>query len=429
MRILGLSRRHRRRDTAEQPSEMLGVIERGPILTLLGANAISQVGNMMVQAVAIPWFVLETTGSPVKTGLTGAALAVGAVVPSVLGGPLVDRMGFKQSSVVADVASAAAMAAIPLLHWAGALEFWQLLLLVFLLASFNAQGDTARLALVPGLAGRAAMPIERANAADRAIARFGQLLGPLLGGLLVALIGASNVLFIDAATFMFSAALVGFGIPTTRRPEQPAAGYRTELLEGVRFLRGDRPLLAMAFLPTVGNFLDVPLVTVVLPVYAMLLFGSATSLGFVVGTFAAGAILGTLLFGAFGTHLPRRVTYLLSFAAAAVLIYGALAARPPLVLVAIAAGLGGLAAGPINPIFLTVMQERTPPQMLGRASGAFNGLVQAGIPFGAALAGFAIEAAGLTQTILTMGSVYLIVIVAMALSSSLRRIDERPFVS
>jgi MFS family permease len=90
------------------------VADRTPIFALLGANAISQVGNMMT-TVAVPWFVLQTTGSAAKTGLTAAAIGVGPVLPSILVGPLVDRLGFKRTSVLADLASGATVAAIPLL--------------------------------------------------------------------------------------------------------------------------------------------------------------------------------------------------------------------------------------------------------------------------------------------------------------------------
>ena len=81
------------------------VADRTPIFALFGANAVSQVGNMMIM-VAVPWFVLETTGSAARVGLTGAAIGVGAILAAVLGGPLVDRLGFRRASVFADLACA-----------------------------------------------------------------------------------------------------------------------------------------------------------------------------------------------------------------------------------------------------------------------------------------------------------------------------------
>jgi hypothetical protein len=74
------------------------------------------------------------------------------------------------------------------LYRAGILRFWQLLVLVFPLSSINTLGDSARFALIPALARRAAMAIERANAVDPAIARLAQIVGPLLAGVLITLL-------------------------------------------------------------------------------------------------------------------------------------------------------------------------------------------------------------------------------------------------
>ncbi len=104
------------------------VADRTPIFAVLGANAVSQVGDMMV-AVAMFCFVLETTGSAAKTGLTGAARGLRA---AILGGPLVDRLGFKRASVLGDLASGATVAAIPS-SW----RRWRAVLCTILAADFR----------------------------------------------------------------------------------------------------------------------------------------------------------------------------------------------------------------------------------------------------------------------------------------------------
>jgi MFS family permease len=73
-----------------------------------------------------------------------------------VGGPVVDRIGFKQASIVVDLAGALTVASIPLLYHTTGLSFWQLLVLVFLGGFLDAPGHTARQSLVPDLAGRAA---------------------------------------------------------------------------------------------------------------------------------------------------------------------------------------------------------------------------------------------------------------------------------
>ena len=403
--------------------------DRGPFLALMAANAGTQVGHMMT-AVAVPWLVLETTRSAAQVGVVGATIAIGAVAPALLGGPLVDRLGLRRTSVAADLVCGLTVASIPVLQLLGGLQFWQLLILVLILSGFNAQGDTARFALIPGLASRAHMSLERSNATDRAVARAGQLAGPLSAGLLIPIIGPANVLFVDAAAFAVSAILVGFRIPAiapmpgTGSP-QTKRNYRADLSEGLRFVRGDRLILSVIVLCLIGNFFDLPLLTVVLPVYAKEVFGSPQSLGLMLASVAAGTLAGTILFGAVGRRLPRRRLLLLGWLFAILITYGALVARLPLPAIVLAGLLGGLVAGPINPILETLLQEHTPPHLMGRVFGAFLAFAQAGIPIGAAVAGLAIERVGLIAVIATAGVIYVLVLVLMFFNPALRRVDAR----
>jgi MFS family permease len=411
-----------RRDVAQAPAD------RRPVYALLVAEGISQLGNMMT-IVAGPWFVLQTTGSAAKTGLVSAALALGLVVP-ILGGPLVDRLGFRRGSVLSDLVSGATVASIPALHLAGLLEYWHIVVIVFILSSVNSQGDTARLALVPALARRAHMPVERVNALDRAIVRFGFVLGPLLGGVMIAVMGAANVLFVDAGTFSISALLVAAGVPRSvdareQRPVEGGRRYFSELADGLRFVRSKTFLLWMILVATVGNFFDRPLLTVVAPVYAKDVYGSPASFGALVGSFGAGAFVGSLLFGSVGRTWPRRRMFLSCYLVGAGLIYGTLALSPPLAVVIVAAIAAGLAFGPVNPIFATVTQENTPPHLLGRVFGALTAIAQAAIPIGAVLAGIAVQRAGLIPTIVGMGVIYVVVTIGMFFNPALRGMDVR----
>ena len=403
--------------------------DRRPIIALFASNAVSQIGNMMT-AVAVPWFVLETTGSAAQTGLAGAAVAGGAVVSAILGGPLVDRFGFRRASVTGDLLAGAAILIIPLLHIADLLEIWHLLLLAFTMSSLNAQGDTAKFALVPLLSVRGGMALERANATDRGIARLGQVIGPVLAGFLIAVIGAANVLFFQAATFVVSATLIALFVPATaalaaRAPATERRSYLSELLEGLTFVRRNRLILSMILVATVGNFLDVPLVSVVIPVYAKTVFESPSALGAILAALGGGALVGTVLFGVLGPRLPRRVTFLTAWILAPLLVYGALVISPPLAVLVVAAAIAGVLAGPINPLLVTVIQENVPRELAGRVFGSLNALAQAGIPFGAAVVGLVIEGAGLIETIAGMGLIYLAMTVSMLFNPALRQMDRR----
>ena len=181
---------------------------RLPLFALLAANAVSMVGNVLA-TVAIPWFVLETSGSAAKTGLVGFFTILPVVLAGLLGGELIDRLGYRRTSILADLASGASVALIPLLHATLGLQFWNLIILVFLGALLDAPGGTARSALVPDLAAQAGMPIERASSAAQVIERGSRLVGAPLAGVLIGVMGTANVLWLDAVSFLVSAPLVG----------------------------------------------------------------------------------------------------------------------------------------------------------------------------------------------------------------------------
>ena len=397
--------------------------ERVPIFALLSANTVSMTGNMMT-AVAVPWFVLQTTGSAAKMGITGAAIGTGTVLAAFFGGPLVDRLGFKRASVVADVASGATVALIPLLHLAGVLAFWQLLVLVFLGALLDVPGATARMSLLPDLARRAGTPLERANSAGESIQALSMLVGPPLAGVLIALLEPSRVLWVDAATFAVSAALVALAVPAgAREPSEPSS-YLADLREGLRFIRGSAVLVSMLLTFAIVNFLAGPLFTVILPVYARANFGEALDLGLLVGGFGFGSLLGAVLFGVAGRKLPRRATFVGSFLLAGLPMW-ALAAQPSLPVSVALLVTVGVMAGPINPIAITVIQEATPAGMLGRVTGLAIGASLMAAPLGMLAAGGALEWLGVRGTLLAMAAGFTAVSVALLFTPALRALDRR----
>ncbi|HEX5165061.1 MAG TPA: hypothetical protein VFV93_06675, partial [Thermomicrobiales bacterium] len=96
--------------------------QRVPLLATIAADTISRTGNLLT-AIAIPWFVLETTGSPARTGVAVFAGALPVVISLFFGGTLVDRLPYRRVSVVADLASGVSVLLIPFLHAFGLLSF------------------------------------------------------------------------------------------------------------------------------------------------------------------------------------------------------------------------------------------------------------------------------------------------------------------
>ena len=397
---------------------------RAPFYAVLGANAISMNGNALAQ-LAIPWFVLATTGSAAKTGLTAFCGLLPLILAGFFGGALVDRLGHQRASVIADLASAVAVALVPLLHWLGLLTFPLLLVLVFLGALLDAPGATARAALVPDLIVLGRLRPERANTAHEVIESGSQFAGPILAGLLIAALGPSVVLACNAASFVISAALVGGVVPRAIRPaaEAPPEHPLIELVAGLRFVLRDPPIRSIFVSAAVISALFSPLVAVVLPYYIKTTYESATGLGLIIGAFGGGGVLGAIAYAAWAHRLPRRATFVGGVCA----ICGgfiALALLPPLPLMVAAFFLAGLLAGPNGPLIPTILQERTPPDLRGRVFGATTAITYTGGPLGVLVAGVLLEPIGVQPVLIGTATIFTAVAAALALDPGLRVLDR-----
>lgn len=375
---------------------------RRPLYSMLAAGVVSQVGNSL-SYIVIPWFVLQLTGSAAMMGITAAIGIIPMIIAGFFGGALVDRVGYKRMSVISDIASSVAVALIPLLHLTIGLEFWQLLALVFLGAILDSPGSTARFSLFPDLAHMAGMRLERANSILAVSRRMSSLFAAPLGGLLIVVIGSSNVLWINAASFLVSAALIA-AVPSKAVVKEERESYIGELLEGLRFVRNDRLILWMLVVFSTGGFIAEPLYTVVFPVYAREVYGSALDLGFMFAALAGGSIIGGVIYGAIGYRLPRRLMFLLGFSVRAASFW-VLILMPSLWVVVLAVVVNAIMLEPSNPMMMTIFQERVPEGMRGRVFGTMTSLGIAAMPLGMIGYGFLMSTIGLQQTLWVLAAV------------------------
>ncbi len=214
--------------------------QRTPLLATIAADTISRTGNLLT-AVAILWFVLETTGSPARTGIAVFAGAVPVVISLFFGGTIVDRFSYRRVSVVSDLASGVSVLLIPLLHTFGLLSFPLLLACIFAGALLDLPAALARMAALPDLARLSGMNTERAFAFSEGTSTVLGLAAPALTGVMIVAFGASNVLWIDAASFAISALLMATFVPDTiRETPREMGSYLHELIAGLRFVRYER---------------------------------------------------------------------------------------------------------------------------------------------------------------------------------------------
>src|SRR4051794_14360746 len=202
---------------------------------LLLAEIISTTGSQLT-GLAIPWFVLTTTGSAARAGVIAGLELAGIALGGLPGGALVARLGPRRAMVLADFARAPLVALIPVLYWAGALSFGALSALVLAVSMFWMPYRAGQQAMLPALAGEDAALLNRTNALYQGATRITALVGPAGAGVLItAFGGAAPVLLLDGASYLCSAALVALLVPAVRADGRPAG-----LRDGVRFIAGDR---------------------------------------------------------------------------------------------------------------------------------------------------------------------------------------------
>jgi MFS family permease len=408
-----------------------GVRRRRGLWAFLAAEVVSVTGTRM-SMIAVPWFVLITTGSAALTGLVAFAETLPYVVVLGLGGPVVDRLGARRVAIGSALVAAVLVAAVPLLNAVGRLPLWALMILVALAGAVRGAGS-ATYVLLPGVADQAHVPIERASGLHDGMNRVAGMVGIPLAGVLMSLWSAPVVLLMDAGSFLVAGLLVALLVDRAAEPPRSARSeggesavehYLVELREGFAFLRGDRLLLAIAAMVFATNLLDQAYSAVLVPVWVRDELGSPLGLGLIGGVFGVGAVAGSALFAWLGPCLPRRRTFAWGFLVAGAPRFVVLAVAvtiPPVLAISLVCGLG---VGSINPALASTEYERVPRHLQARVLGALGALAWAGIPLGALVGGYAVEAWGLTSTVVVLGGVYLLATLSPFVMKVWREMDR-----
>lgn len=406
-----------------------------PLAALLAASWISLTGTR-ISMIAVPWLVLQSTGSPARTGIVAFAEMAPYVVVKALCGPVIDRYGPRRVSVIANAGSAVLVALVPLLHGIGSLHFATLVVVVSGVGTLSGPAGTAEYTLTASVSEHGKIPLERVTGLSDGVNRLACVVGPLIAAALVAGVGPAPALVADAVSFVLAAVIVGIGVPEARRataadvptePEQLTtsgfAAYRAQLRSGAAYLRGDGLLTSISLMVAATNLLDQAMGAVLLPVWAKHTGGGPRAIGAVAAALAGTAVVGSLFAAWRGNRLPRRLTFTISYLLGGCPRYFALALGLPLWAVLCVYLVGGFGIGTINPIIAAVEVERVPAPLRGRVFALTGALSWVGIPFGGLIGGGVAEAAGLKVALVGCGVAYLGATLLPALRPEWRDMD------
>ncbi len=404
-------------------------IRWSPIVLLETTNLLSGMSNGVV-TIAIPWLVLQRTGSVTAAGLVAALSALPGIIASPLAGWAVDHFGRRIVSIVSDVLSAISVAAIPLVAMVTDLNLAIILALAMLGAVFDPAGYTARRALIPDVADASGMEVTRLNGLHEGIFGIGWIVGPLAGSLLIASLGDTAAFWVPFALFVIAAILIGFlrvsDAGQVAKAEREGAGvapltaWQNASL-GAKLIWRDHTLRAITIAVMILAAIYLPTETVLLPAYFTEL-DSPESLGFILAALAAGSVIGSFSYGWLNQRLSRRTIVYLALCGTA-LTYIPMALLPPIGIFVTFAFLTGLTWGPMQPLLTTIVQVRIEPDAQGRVFGIQTATFYVAPPAAMFLAGVLAENFGVKPVLLGIATLLVITALAVLRVKSLRDID------
>lgn len=377
---------------------------------LFSGQVVSQIGDSM-NKVALLWFVYELTGSAFKMTVIGLLQTIPPLVFGPLIGVYLDRMRKKPVMIWVDLIRTVLVTLIPVFYALDALTLERLYIIVFATSIVSTIFGPALSSAVPLMVSRT--QLTAANALIQGTANIGLLIGPAVSGLGIAVMGAQNVLYLNAVTFMISVlCLVPIALretPGTSAGLESGVGIIQDLLVGFRFIFFQHRTVLLLMLTATLYSLGASAFVFILPVFAReLLDASPYELGWLWSSLGIGMLIASVLLARMNQGDIRSrlqlIAATLAVGAVAVCTLGMLEA-PALAAVLIVVFGGSTAV--FTPIVWAMLQELTPESLLGRVFTTFSTGAMASAMTGMAGFGWAADAVGPAASLLGIGLVLL----------------------
>jgi MFS family permease len=397
--------------------------KKSPVVLHQLSNFSSGLGNSIVM-ITIPWLILEETGSPAFAGLVAAISALPGLLISPIGGWLVDHIGRRTVSIGADLLSAVAVVAFPIVALTSELSGSTILIIAVIGAIFDPAGYTARKTLLADVAKASDIKLDRLNGIHEGFMGVAWVFGPAVGAGLISTVGAVNSFWVAGGLFIFAALAIAFlrvgnlGKDARDLAEEMGEKTNRSIRVGFQVLWNDKLLRTLTLSILIIAAVYLPTETVVLSTYFEDL-GQPASLGIVISALAAGYAVGSFGYGWVSARLKRKNLVRTTFIGVAMSIVP-MAFLPPLPILAVAGFFLGLFWGPFTPMVSTLIQQRVPADQQGRVFGVQTAVFYAAPPLGMVLAGLSVESFGVSTTYMILAAILLVTAILALLTKSLR---------
>ena len=354
---------------------------------LFAAGALANLGDGLI-VLALPWLATLMTRDPVAIAAVAAATRLPWLLFAVPAGVVIDRTDRRKLIARADMLRAGIVMAIMILALSEPTPamVWALVALAFLLGSAEVLRDNAAQTILPAIV--APGDLEAANGQMWSAEQLtGQFIGPPLAGLLIG-VGAAVPFGADAAMLVLAAGLVWLiTLPPQLRIVSPFWQAR---MEGVSWMRRDAPLLRLAVLLGLVNFLYMTATTMIVLFSQDVLGLSAAEYGMLLSIGAIGAVAGSLGSPVVVDRIGIQASLFVSLAVWG-LAYIAIGLTSSPVVVAVAMFSLMAASMLWNVITVSWRQRRIPPELLGRVNSIYRFFGWGSMPLGAFAGGIVVS--------------------------------------
>jgi hypothetical protein len=342
------------------------VFSSGPFRNLWAATTLSMFGNFF-SYVALAWLVLQLTGSSFALGTVLLVQAVPRAVLMVVGGAISDRLSPRLAMVGSMGLRAAVVAPLAVLVLTGRVQMWQVYGVSAVFGIVDAFFMPARQSILPKVV--ADHELEPGNAVLNVTMSASLILGPVLGGIIIATLGIGWAFAGDAAFFAIGLLFVLWLPPAARASDgaaHPDGGLGGQIAAGLRYAWAKIGLRVMLITIAVIDFAANAAIGVGLPTLAHGRFGAgAAGLGILLGAWGVGATAGAL--GAGFVRLPLSFGWMI----VALCVWlgvgiGVIGLLPSLLPAAVVMGICGIGTGVVNTYGVSWLQRQTDSAMQGR---------------------------------------------------------------
>lgn len=374
-------------ENAQAPS----LFRNRTFLALWIGHALSVVGDGF-HSVALGFWVLQATGSASAMAVIMSARIVVSILLGAIGGTVVDRSDRRRLMIAMDVIRFFTVGAIALLIRSGEPSLLPIIALTSLTAVASAFFGPAFQASLVNIVGKAELP--RASGLLQVTNTAGQIVGPFLGGTVVAIFGGWAALSTDAVSFLVAAIaiLIGGAFPSPRRDGGQKSSFWADLSEGFRYIRKHPVASAIMVLAPMINFFG-NAIGVLLPVIAVKVWlASSVQFGAMEALFPAGFALGAVAIMTFAKKMSRRGAWMMGGIAVTGALMTMVALMPSITAAMPVVFLTGMAISIANVLFQITLQAEIDPEIQGRVFGIFGSLLNVASPLSMLLAGFLADA-------------------------------------